>query len=158
VLAEVATHPTRYVCVTGGEPLAQRNCLQLLSRLCDADYSVSLETSGAIDVADVDPRVSRIVDIKTPGSGESDKNIWENLAVIHSRDEIKFVITGEADYHWAVAIVREKELAGRCTVLFSPSFGELPPERLAGWILRDGLSVRMQVQLHKVLWGEKRGV
>ena len=158
VLAEVATYPTRYVCVTGGEPLAQRNCLALLRRLCDAGYSVSLETSGAIDIAEVDARVSRVMDIKTPGSGESGKNLWENLARIAPHDEIKFVITSEADYTWAVATLREKQLADLCTVLFSPSFGELPPDQLAGWILRDALPVRMQLQLHKILWGEKRGV
>ena len=158
VLAEVASHATRYVCVTGGEPLAQRNCLALLSRLCDAGYSVSLETSGAIDIAEVDARVSRIMDIKTPGSGECEKNIWQNLASLNSRDEIKFVITGEADYTWAVAVLHEKKLAELCTVLFSPSFGEVQPDQLAGWILRDALPVRMQLQLHKILWGEKRGV
>ena len=158
VLAEVATHPTRYVCVTGGEPLAQRYCLLLLSRLCDAGYSVSLETSGAIDIAGVDARVSRIVDIKTPGSGESEKNLLENLALITALDEIKFVITGEADYRWAAAMLRDRKLADLCTVLFSPSFGDVPADRLAGWILRDALPVRMQLQLHKILWGEKRGV
>ncbi len=158
VLAEVATHPTRYVCVTGGEPLAQRNCLVLLNRLCDAGYSVSLETSGAIDVAEVDARVSRIVDIKTPGSGESSKNLWENLPQLNSGDEIKFVITSEADYAWAAGILRDKKLSTICTVLFSPSFGEVQPDQLAGWILRDALPVRMQLQLHKILWGEKRGV
>ncbi|MBL8523130.1 MAG: 7-carboxy-7-deazaguanine synthase QueE [Betaproteobacteria bacterium] len=158
VMAEVGLHPTRYVCVTGGEPLAQRNCLVLLEKLCDAGYSVSLETSGAIDIAEVDARVSRIVDVKTPGSGESDKNRWENLDLISPHDEIKFVITSEADFLWAAAIVREQGLAGKCTVLFSPSFGEVGPEQLAGWILRDSLPVRMQLQLHKILWGEKRGV
>ena len=158
VLAEVATHPTRYVCVTGGEPLAQRNCLVLLTRLCDAGYSVSLETSGAIDIAGVDARVSRIMDIKTPGSGESDKNLLDNLALITAHDEIKFVITNEADYRWAVAMLRERQLADRCTVLFSPSFGEVAADQLAEWILRDALPVRMQLQLHKILWGEKRGV
>ena len=158
VLVDVATHGTRYVCVTGGEPLAQRNCLALLSRLCDAGYSVSLETSGAIDIAEVDARVSRIMDIKTPGSGESEKNIWDNLLLITSHDEIKFVITSEADYLWAVAKQREKTLADRCTVLFSPSFGQVQAVELAGWILRDALPVRMQLQLHKILWGEKRGV
>jgi len=158
VLAEVASHPTKTVCVTGGEPLAQRNCLTLLTRLCDAGYSVSLETSGAIDIAEVDARVSRIVDIKTPGSGESEKNRWENLPLLTTHDEIKFVLTSEADFDWAVAIVREKQLAGRCTVLFSPSFGQVEPGQLADWILRAGLPVRMQLQLHKILWGEKRGV
>ena len=158
VLAEVATHPTRTVCVTGGEPLAQKNCLALLARLCDAGHSVSLETSGAIDIAEVDARVSRIVDIKTPGSGEVAKNRWENLPHINAHDEIKFVITSEADYAWAVELVRTKKLAEICTVLFSPSFGEVAPAQLAEWILRDGLPVRMQLQLHKILWGETRGV
>ena len=158
VLSEVASHPTRYVCVTGGEPVAQRNCLVLLNRLCDAGYSVSLETSGAIDIAGVDTRVSRIVDIKTPGSGESDKNRWENLPLLTSRDEIKFVITSVTDYAWAAEVLRDKDLSAICTVLFSPSFGEVQPDQLAGWILRDALPVRMQLQLHKILWGERRGV
>ncbi|MEP7156562.1 MAG: 7-carboxy-7-deazaguanine synthase QueE [Betaproteobacteria bacterium] len=158
VLAEVASHGTPYVCVTGGEPLAQRNCLVLLEQLCAAGYSVSLETSGAIDVSEVDPRVSRIMDIKTPGSGESDKNLWSNLAHLNARDEIKFVITSEADYNWAVSALRERALNTICTVLFSPSFGEVQPEQLAAWILRDLVPVRMQLQLHKILWGEKRGV
>ena len=158
VIAEVATHGARHVCVTGGEPLAQRNCLALLTVLCDAGYSVSLETSGAIDVAEVDARVSRIMDIKTPGSGESDKNIWANLAHLTAHDEIKFVITSEADYTWSVNVLRERKLAAICTVLFSPSFGEVQPAKLAEWILRDGLPVRLQLQLHKILWGETRGV
>lgn len=158
VLAEVTRYPTRTVCVTGGEPLAQRNCLTLLTRLCDAGYSVSLETSGAIDIAEVDTRVSRIVDVKTPGSGESDKNRWENLLLIAQHDEIKFVIASETDFAWSAAIVREKKLAEKCTVLFSPSFGEVQPQQLADWILRESLPVRMQLQLHKILWGQKRGV
>jgi 7-carboxy-7-deazaguanine synthase len=158
VLAEVATHATRYVCVTGGEPLAQRSCLALLAALCDADYSVSLETSGAIDIAEVDPRVSRIMDIKTPGSLESEKNRWENIALLTAHDEVKFVITNEVDYFWAKAVMEEKKIASICPVLFSPSFGEVTPEQLAAWILRDQLPVRMQVQLHKIIWGEKRGV
>jgi 7-carboxy-7-deazaguanine synthase len=158
VLAEVATHAARYVCVTGGEPLAQRSCLALLTALCDANNSVSLETSGAIDISEVDPRVSRIMDIKTPGSGEMEKNRWENIALLNVRDEVKFVITNEADYLWSKAVVEEKNLAGICPVLFSPSFGEVTPEQLAAWVLRDRLPVRMQVQLHKIIWGEKRGV
>ncbi len=158
VLAEVATHRVRHVCVTGGEPLAQHNCLSLLKRLCDAGYSVSLETSGAMDIADVDARVSRIVDIKTPGSGACEKNRWENMACIAPHDEIKFVITSEAVYTWAVAVLRELKLAELGAVLFSPSLGEVQPAQLAGWILRDALPVRMQLQLHKILWGEKRGV
>ncbi len=158
VLAEVAQHKTKYVCVTGGEPLAQRNCLTLLSRLCDASYSVSLETSGAIDIAEVDARVSRIMDIKTPGSQESEKNLWENLAQLTANDEIKFVITSEFDYTWSKALLAEKSLDKICPVLFSPSFTEVSPAQLAEWILRDQLPVRMQVQLHKVIWGETRGV
>jgi 7-carboxy-7-deazaguanine synthase len=144
--------------VTGGEPLAQKNCLILLARLCDLGYSVSLETSGAIDIAGVDPRVSRIVDIKTPGSGEVDKNRWGNLALVSPQDEIKFVLTSEADYQWAAALLKEKKLAQLAPVLFSPAFNDVHYEQLAAWILRDGLNVRMQVQLHKIIWGEKRGV
>ncbi len=158
VIAEVAQYPTKIVCVTGGEPLAQKNCLTLLTKLCDLGYSVSLETSGAIDIADVDQRVSRIVDIKTPGSGEVDKNRWENLAFLTRQDEIKFVLTSEADYRWAVALLREKNLVSLAPVLFSPAFNDVSYAQLAEWILRDGLNVRMQVQLHKIIWGEKRGV
>ena len=158
VLAEVATYPSKTVCVTGGEPLAQKNCLALLTTLCDLDYSVSLETSGAIDISSVDQRVSRIVDIKTPGSGEVDKNRWENLPLLTFHDEIKFVITSEADYLWATALLGEKKLTSLAPVLFSPAFNELSAAQLAEWILRDGLTVRMQVQLHKIIWGEKRGV
>ncbi len=158
VLADVAQHKTKYVCVTGGEPLAQKNCLTLLSRLCDAGYSVSLETSGAIDIAEVDARVSRIMDIKTPGSQESEKNRWENLARLTMNDEIKFVITSEFDYTWSKALLAEKSLDKICPVLFSPAFAEVSPAQLAEWILRDELPVRMQIQLHKVIWGEKRGV
>ncbi len=158
VLAEVAMYPTKYVCVTGGEPLAQKNCLALLTTLCDLGYSVSLETSGAIDISSVDHRVSRIVDIKTPGSGEVDKNRWENLPLLTFDDEIKFVITSEADYHWATALLGEKKLTSLAPVLFSPAYNEVSAAQLAEWILRDGLTVRMQVQLHKIIWGEKRGV
>jgi 7-carboxy-7-deazaguanine synthase len=158
VLNEVASYRTRTVCVTGGEPLAQKSCLILLKELCDLGYSVSLETSGAIDISEVDPRVSRIMDIKTPGSKETEKNVWENLALLRASDEVKFVITDEFDYQWSKALVAEKSLDKTCPVLFSPSYGEVTPEQLAGWILRDRLNVRMQVQLHKVIWGEKRGV
>ena len=158
VMAEVATYRTRYVCVTGGEPLAQKNCLGLLSQLCDAGYLVSLETSGAIDIAEVDVRVSRIMDIKTPGSQEVEKNRWENLAMLTAQDEIKFVLTSEADYDWARDLMRDKKLNDICPILFSPSFAEISPAQLAEWVLRDKLNVRMQVQLHKVIWGEKRGV
>jgi 7-carboxy-7-deazaguanine synthase len=157
ILAEVARRRTRYVCVTGGEPLAQKNCGALLAALADRGYSVSLETSGAIDVSRVDPRVSRIVDIKTPGSGEVDKNLWENLAHLTARDEIKFVLCDETDYVWAKSLMRERALDRICPVLFSPVHGELDAATLAEWILRDELPVRMQVQLHKILWGNVQG-
>ena len=158
VLAEVATHGAQTVCVTGGEPLAQKTCLTLLTRLCGAGYSVSLETSGAIDVSTVDKRVSRIVDIKTPGSGEVTKNRWENLSVLNAHDEIKFVITSRDDYVWARDLLREKKLTAVCPLLFSPSFGQVAYSDLAAWVLADALPARMQVQLHKIIWGEKRGV
>jgi len=157
ILAAVAHHGTRYVTVTGGEPLAQRNCTLLLRLLCATGYSVSLETSGAIDVSSVDRRVSKILDIKTPDSGESGKNRWENLAHLQPTDEIKFVICGERDFDWAKQQLVERQLDRLCPILFSPAFGELPAERLAHWILRDRLPVRFQIQLHKVLWGDERG-
>jgi 7-carboxy-7-deazaguanine synthase len=157
ILGEVARHGTRYVTVTGGEPLAQKSCLALLAALADRGYSVSLETSGALDVSHVDERVSRIFDIKTPGSGEADRNRWENLAHLNSRDEIKFVLCGEADYAWASEVLQTRRLDRICPVLFSPSYRDLPPASLAAWILRDRLPVRMQLQLHKVLWGEEPG-
>lgn len=157
VMLAVAGHGTPYVCVTGGEPLAQKACLVLLERLCDAGYSVSLETSGAIDIAPVDARVSRIMDIKTPGSAEVDKNRWENIELLTAHDEVKFVLCSEDDYRWAVEVLRKYNLAERCPVLFSPSYADVPPAKLAEWILRDRLPVRMQMQLHKVLWGETRG-
>ena len=157
VLAEVARYGTRYVTVTGGEPLAQKSCLALLTALADRGYSVSLETSGALDVSEVDERVSRIVDVKTPGSGEADRNRWENLAHLNARDEIKFVLCGEADYEWAKTVLAERRLDRICPVLLSPSYGDLPPRTLAEWILRDRLPVRMQIQVHKVLWGEEPG-
>lgn len=157
VLAEVARHATRYVTVTGGEPLAQKNCLALLAALCDAGHSVSLETGGALDVSGVDPRVSRILDIKTPASGECARNLWSNLGHLNARDEIKFVLCGESDYEWAKRVLVERRLDSICPVLLSPSYHELPAATLAGWILRDRLPVRMQVQLHKQLWGEQPG-
>lgn len=157
VLGEAARHGTRHLTVTGGEPLAQKNCLALLCALADAGYSVSLETSGALDVSAVDPRVARIVDLKTPGSGEAQKNLWANLAHLGPGDEIKFVVCSEADYAWAKRVLVERQLAAICPVLFSPSYHELPAATLAGWILRDRLPVRMQVQLHKLLWGEEPG-
>lgn len=157
ILAEVARYRTRYVTVTGGEPLAQKNCLALLEALADRGYSVSLETGGALDVSRVDARVSKILDIKTPGSGEAEKNLWTNLAHLTARDEIKFVLCGEADYEWAKQVLAERRLDRICPVLFSPSHHDLPAKMLAEWILRDQLPVRMQVQLHKQLWGEAPG-
>ena len=157
VMDEVARYATRYVTVTGGEPLAQKNALLLLASLADRDYSVSLETSGALDIGAVDARVSRIVDIKTPGSGEAERNRWQNLAQLSSRDEIKFVICDERDYGWAKSVMAEYRLECKCPVLFSPSYGQLDPSKLAGWILRDRLAVRLQLQLHKILWGDVPG-
>jgi len=145
------------VTVTGGEPLAQKGCLELLRVLCDAGCDVSLETSGALDVANVDARVSRIVDLKTPASGEMARNLWANLDHLTQRDEIKFVLCDRGDYEWARAVLQDHSLALRSPVLFSPSFGQLEPRQLAQWILEDRLPVRMQLQLHKVLWGETPG-
>jgi 7-carboxy-7-deazaguanine synthase len=157
ILAEVAGHGVRHVCVTGGEPLAQRRCVDLLRRLCDAGYDVSLETSGALDIGRVDPRVSRVVDVKTPGSGEVARNRWANLALLTRHDQVKFVLCDRADYDWAKAVIREHAIPERCDVLLSPSYGQLQPRELAEWILADRLPVRMQIQLHKLLWGEAPG-
>lgn len=147
----------RHVCVTGGEPLAQKSCLDLLTRLCDAGYRVSLETSGAMSLAGVDERVVRVVDVKTPGSGEESRNRYEELARLRERDLVKFVICDRGDYVWSCAKFRELGLDGRCTVLFSPSHEELPARQLADWILEDRLPVRLQIQLHKYLWGNVPG-
>ena len=157
ILAEVAKHGVRHVCVTGGEPLAQKRCLGLLARLCDAGYEVSLETSGAIDVADVDPRVIRVVDLKTPGSMEMHRNLMSNLPLLTARDQVKFVICDRADYDWAKAVIAEHAIDSRCEVLFSPSFTQVKPRDLAEWIIADRLPVRFQTQLHKQLWGEEHG-
>lgn len=154
IMGEVASFSPRYVTVTGGEPLAQADSLVLLAALCDRGYSVSLETSGALDIARVDARVSRIVDIKTPGSGEVEKNHWNNLAYLTSHDEIKFVLCDRADYDWARQKLLELKLDVICPVLFSPAYGQLVPADLAVWILQDQLPVRLQLQLHKLLWGE----
>ncbi len=157
ILAEVATHRARYVCVTGGEPLAQKNSLALLTALADAGYSVSLETSGALDITGVDPRVSRVVDIKTPGSGEVAKNRWQNFVRLTEHDEIKFVLCSAEDYEWAKRVMVQHRLAQICPVLFSPVWGEIDGAQLAEWILQDRLPVRLQLQLHKILWGNERG-
>lgn len=157
ILARVAAFECPTLCVTGGEPLAQKDCLPLLAALCDAGYSVSLETSGAFDIGLVDPRVSRIVDLKAPGSGESDRNRWENLAHLTPKDELKIVLASESDYEWARSILAQRRLSALCPVLFSPVPDRLAPALLAEWILRDRLPVRFQMQLHKVLWGGERG-
>lgn len=157
IVEEVRRYSTRYVTVTGGEPLAQKNCLPLLRALCDAGCLVSLETSGALDISAVDGRVMRVVDIKTPASGEQEKNLWSNLAHLNAHDEIKFVLCNEADYAWAKQILQERALTDKCAVLFSPAQGQLSPTDLADWVLRDQLPVRMQLQLHKILWGNVAG-
>jgi 7-carboxy-7-deazaguanine synthase len=146
----------RHVCVTGGEPLAQKSCLDLLTALCDAGYAVSLETSGAMDVAPVDPRVSRVVDLKTPDSGESARNRLSNLDLLGVRDQLKVVVCSRADYEWARDLLRDRGGVA-CQTLFSPSWGQLEPRDLAEWILADRLDVRLQLQLHKVLWGNEPG-
>ena len=157
IVSEIAQYGTPRVCVTGGEPLAQKACLSLLVALCDAGHDVSLETSGALDIAGVDVRVSRIVDLKAPGSGEFDRNRWENLALLTARDELKFVLKNRADYEWARDIIRERRLDELCPLLFAPVQGGLEPKILADWILADRLPVRFQVQLHKLLWGNIQG-
>ena len=157
ILDQVAGFGTPHVCVTGGEPLAQKNCLPLLAALCDAGHDVSLETSGALDIAAVDPRVARIVDLKAPGSGESARNRWQNLPLLTPRDELKFVLKDRADYEWARGVIIEHRLDTRCPLLFSPVQDALEPQLLAEWILADRLPVRFQLQLHKLLWGNMRG-
>jgi len=158
IMDKVGEYGARYVTVTGGEPLAQKNCLELLNRLCDAGYAVSLETGGAIDISGVDSRVAVILDIKTPGSGELENNRWGNLDHLKSLDEVKFVLCDRTDYDWAKQFLFDHRIADRCGVLISPVYGKLNPTDLAEWILQDKLPVRMQVQLHKILWGEKPGV
>jgi 7-carboxy-7-deazaguanine synthase len=157
ILRKVGEFKAKYVCVTGGEPLAQPNCLKLLERLCDAGYEVSLETSGALDVAAVDSRVSRVIDVKTPASNEAARNRIENFAHLSPRDQLKFVICSRADYDWSKAFLLDHALAERCRILFSPSYKQLAPTLLADWILADRLPVRFQMQLHKVLWGDVPG-
>lgn len=156
VMATIAEFGCKTICVTGGEPLAQKGCIDLLHALCDVGYSVSLETSGALDISEVDPRVARIMDIKAPGSGEVDKNRWENIPLLNAHDEVKFVLASAADYAWAADVVKREQLNERCAVLFSPVQGDLSPTTLAEWVVRDHLPVRFQLQLHKVLWGSER--
>lgn len=158
ILARVASYNPRYVCVTGGEPLAQRECLQLLTALCDKNYSVSLETSGALPLEGVDSRVSKVMDLKTPASGEVGRNRWENLPLLGAQDQIKFVICDRADYEWARFKIDEHQLVDRVgEVLLSPSHGQVTPVELAEWILADNLPVRFQMQLHKLLWNDVPG-
>ncbi len=157
ILERVAGYGAGYVTVTGGEPLAQPACRALLSRLADNGYAVSLETSGALDVTGVDPRVERVMDLKTPGSGEVDRNRYENLDCLNENDQVKFVVCDRADYEWAKERLREYALTDRCEVLFSPCQGRQDPAELAEWILSDRLPVRFQVQLHRILWGDAAG-
>ena len=157
ILRQVAEYSPRYVCVTGGEPLAQKACIDLLTALCDLGYAVSVETSGSLDIARVDSRVSRVMDIKTPGSGEAERNLAANLRHLTARDQVKFVICDESDYRWSRAQLEAERLAERCQVLFSPAHGRVDPAELADWIIRDNLPVRYQLQLHKLLWGDRPG-
>jgi 7-carboxy-7-deazaguanine synthase len=157
ITAQVREFGARHVCVTGGEPLAQPNCLELLRRLCDEGYEVSLETSGALDVGGVDTRVKRVIDVKTPGSNEASRNRIENFGLLTPRDQLKFVICSREDYEWSRAFIEEHRLGEKCAILFSPSYQQLTPAMLADWILSDRLPVRFQLQLHKILWGDVPG-
>ena len=157
VLQQVKKYRARFVTVTGGEPLAQKACLELLKLLCDQEYKVSLETSGAIDISQVDERVITVMDIKTPGSGEQNRNLWSNIDLLKSSDQIKFVLCDRDDYDWACRILEQYELTGKVEVLFSPSYGQLNATQLADWVLQDQLAVRFQLQLHKILWGNQPG-
>jgi 7-carboxy-7-deazaguanine synthase len=157
ILARVDEYRPRFVTVTGGEPLAQSHCLTLLSRLCDRGYEVSLETSGALDIALIDPRVSVVMDLKTPDSAEESRNLYANLDLLRPKDQLKIVICSRSDYDWARAMLAKHKLSARCEVLLSPAHGRLEPANLAEWILADRLDVRLQVQLHKLLWDDARG-
>ncbi len=157
IIATVKQYQAKYITVTGGEPLAQKECLTLLTMLCDLDYDVSLETSGAISLNGIDTRVCTVMDIKTPASGEADKNLWINLKQLKPNDQIKFVICDQDDYHWMKTIVDVHDLYRRCEILVSPSFGEIDHRQLAEWILEDKLPFRYQLQLHKLLWDDEPG-
>lgn len=157
IFHELAKYSCKTVCVTGGEPLAQPNCLPLMTQLCDLGYQVSIETSGAIDISEIDPRVMIVMDLKTPASGEQDKNLWNNISHLKPTDQIKWVICNLNDYEWAKACILEHKLDGKTQLLFSPSHQQLEPSLLAEWILKDQLPVRFQMQLHKVLWGNEPG-
>lgn len=157
ILAETEALGARHVCVTGGEPLAQPNAIPLITRLCDAGFAVSVETAGAIDIRPVDSRASRVVDIKTPGSGEAARNRWDNIEVLTDHDQLKFVICSREDYEWARDIVRQLSVPASCRIWFSPSHGQVNTRALAEWIVEDRLPVRFQLQLHKLLWGDEPG-
>ncbi len=157
IMEKLSGYQSRYVTVTGGEPLAQKNCLPLLQALCDAGYLVSLETSGALDISATDPRVIRVMDLKTPGSGEVERNLYENIDYLQAQDQVKFVICSQSDYQWTKEKIEEYDLSGRCEILLSPSHNKQDATELAEWILEDRLPVRMQLQLHKYLWNNKPG-
>lgn len=157
IIEQVKSYGAKYITVTGGEPLAQKDCHQLLTELCDLDYSVSLETGGALEIGAVDTRISIILDVKTPASAESNNNTWSNFEKIQQKDELKFVICDENDYEWSKSIIEQYQLVKKAPILFSPSYGQLDPKTLAEWVLKDKLPVRMQMQLHKILWGETPG-
>lgn len=158
IMDEVKRYKTAHITVTGGEPLAQKDCIELLKRLCDADYDVTLETSGAILLDSIDERVIKILDVKTPASNEDSKNKFENFSLLSAEDQIKFVICDEKDYLWSKQFIEQHQLGDICEILFSPSHDQLDSTALADWVLRDQLNVRFQVQLHKYLWGDKPGV
>jgi 7-carboxy-7-deazaguanine synthase len=157
IIADVEQYGCQYITVTGGEPLAQPACLELLRQLADKNYKVSLETSGALDVSTVDPRVVKVMDIKTPNSGEADKNLYDNIDHLTAQDQVKFVIGSDEDYQWSKAILKQYNLLNRCEILFSPVMGQQQPTELAEKILRDRLAVRFQIQLHKLLWHDAQG-
>lgn len=158
IIEQIGQYGTKYITVTGGEPLAQKSCLSLLKQLCDSGYEVSLETSGALDVERVDQRVIKVLDVKTPASGEDSKNKIENFPFLTARDQLKFVICDKSDYDWSKAFIQQHQLAERCEILFSAVQSQLDATTLAGWILNDQLNVRFQIQLHKYLWGDAQGV
>ncbi len=157
IMTNVAQYTPRHVTVTGGEPLAQPGCILLLRYLCDTGYQVSLETSGAMDIRDVDPRVNVVLDLKTPGSGESARNLYDNLSLLRDKDQVKFVICDRDDYEWACETLQKYKLEQHCEVLFSPEHEKMAAAQLADWVLADRLPVRLQIQLHKYLWGDVRG-
>lgn len=157
IIEKVSRYKTPHVCITGGEPLAQPNCISLLHQLCEINYIVSIETSGAMDISAIDPRVLIVMDIKTPGSGEVSRNLWTNIPLLKPQDQIKFVICNRDDYLWACDMIKQYHLSERAQVIFSSSWEQLPPKDLANWILEDQLPIRFQLQLHKILWADARG-